>query len=439
MDEYLKMRADERAHVTPETKAKLKAEREARAAQIQAELYDPMDVDPLTNDAFLKRLEEAEANRDTGGQHWEDPDAPRVTTWTPVDMAEALDKPPPMPEFLTYEDGSGALLYPGRDHIFYGPSESGKSWVTFIGAVQAAKTGHKVAIIDFEDDARGVGERLRLLGASAEILSDQDRFRYVNPHEPVGPDRSGRFPPGAGGLTELVQWEPDVVVIDAVTEGLAIEGLSEMSATDVAKWFGLISRRFREAGAAVTLIDHTAKGTSDGKPTELGSQHKRGGLNGASFFVDVVRRPGRALGADPVSGLLRLRLAKDRAGALRGRYPGEFPVVADIELTSWPDGGVTWHVLPGNQSATTTVDELAAEIFEYLVVSGGKPGEPGESIGAIAQGIGRSRTDAAAGRKLTEMVLAGYLTKTPGPRGAKMHALTDVGMHHYGGGEDAEQ
>lgn len=388
-------------------------------------------VDQL-NEA-LRILADAEPPPPTTG---DETPATGPSSWVPVDMGTALDQPPPEPLHLRYDDSTTALLYPGRDHVLYGPSESGKSWVAFIAATQALTAGYRVAIIDFEDDARGVGERLRLLGTDHPALVDLDRFRYVNPHEPVGPDRAGRFPPGAAHLADLLDWAPDVVIVDGVTEGLAYEGLSEMSATDVAAWFGLISRRFRDIGAAVILIDHTAKTSTDGKPTELGTQHKRGGINGASYFIDVVRRPGRALGGDPVTGLLRLRLAKDRAGWLRGRYPGDLPVVADIDLTAWPDGGITWHILPGGTSATTATDPLAEAIVDYLLVSGGRPGERGESGSAIAVGIGRSRTDSAVGGKLTEMVREGHLTRVDGPRGAKLHALTEQGLEHYDNGEE---
>ncbi len=93
--------------------------------------------------------------------------------------------------------------------------------------------------------------------------------------------------------------------------------------------------------------------------------------------------------------------------------------------------------MAGGQSTTDTTDELAEAIVGYLLVSQGRPGEPGESIGAIAQGIGRSRTDATVGARLTEMVQAGYLTREPGARGAKLHALTEAGLEHYN--DDSDQ
>jgi hypothetical protein len=286
-------------------------------------------------------------------------------------------------------------------------------------------------IIDFEDDARSVVERLQSLGVPTDVALNPDRFRYSNPHEAVSHKDKATL--GSLDLDELVGWAPTFVVLDGVTEGMMLEGLKPLDADDVARWYSLVSRRFRAAGACVVMIDHTAKGLSDGQPTEFGSQHKRSGISGASYFVDPVHRPGRALGSDPVEGLLRLRLAKDRGGWLRGRYRGESPVVADIDVTAYPDGGVTYQINDPDGAGQGGVDRLAEEIAEYLWLMGGRPNQGGQSRSAISEGVGRARSDNAVGKKLTSLVRQGLLATVPGPRNSNLHRLTLAGVTTLGG------
>ena len=130
--------------------------------------------------------------------------------------------------------------------------------------------------------------------------------------------------------------------------------------------------------------------------TEIGAQHKRAGISGASFLIDAVKRPDRAVLGAPVEGLLRLRLAKDQGGYHRGRYRGEYPVVVELTITSYPDGGVTVHADELNETEGTS--PLAIEIAVYLSVMGQS------SKTGISEGIGRSRRDKTAPQELTDMV-----------------------------------
>lgn len=364
------------------------------------------------------------------------PEAPPLTsTWAPVDLATVIGQPPPQPTYLRREDG-GAYLYPARDHILYGPSESGKSWIAFVGAAQALENpDDRVLIIDFEDDARSVVERLESLGVPINTILNPDRFKYANPHEAVS--HKDKLTLGSIDLEYLVGWAPTFVVLDGVTEGMMLEGLKPLDADDVARWYSLVSRRFRTVGACVVMIDHTAKGLSDGQPTEFGSQHKRSGISGASYFVDPVHRPGRALGSEPVEGLLRLRLSKDRGGWLRGKYRGESPVVADIDITAYPDGGVTYRINDPDGAGQGGVDRLAEEIAEYLWLMGGQPNQGGQSRSAISEGLGRARGDNAVGKKLTSLVRQGLLATVPGPRNSNLHRLTLAGVTTFGGSFEA--
>lgn len=352
------------------------------------------------------------------------------STWGPVDLATVVGVAPPQPKYLTRPDGQ-AFFYPARDHVLFGASESGKSWIAFLTAAQALENpDERVLIIDFEDDARSVLERFTSMGVAHDTLLNQDRFRYANPHEPVN-DPQGRHTPASLDLGDLVNWAPTLVIIDGVTEGMTLERLNTLDGGDVATWYGILSRRFRTAGACVVMIDHTAKGLSDGQPTEFGSQHKRSGISGASFFVDPVQRPGRSMDGQPVEGLLRLRLTKDRGGWLRGRFRGELPTVADIDVTSYPDGGVTCHINPPDSGPGGTTDRLLDDIIEYLYLHDARPGGGRQSKSAIAEGVGRNRTDNGVGTRLMGLLKAKHVSVEKGARNSRNYALTTAGEAFY--------
>lgn len=346
------------------------------------------------------------------------------TSWAAQDITKALTEPPKQPEYLTLNNNE-SILYPAATHIIYAPSEHGKSWVTQITATQALEADRKVAYIDFEDTAQGVGQRLKALGTPTETLTDTTRFRYIRPFEPLQ-TKHGAWTLAALDLQALIDWTPHLVILDGVTEAMAIEALSPNDAADVAAWFTLLPSRLAALGACVVMIDHTAKKQGeDNTPTELGSQHKRAAVTGASILCEAIKRPGRATGIEPIEGLIRLQLAKDRPGYLRGRYPGEMPALADITLTSWPDNTITYHVEPSIGAGRSVKTPLMHEIVEYLTLYGA------DSRSQIAIGLGKDRTDKTVGGVLSEMLKARHVAHEAGPRNSRIFRLTEEGKEAF--------
>lgn len=346
---------------------------------------------------------------------------PKATSWAPVDMVDALNSEPVKPEYLRINGSDDRLFYPCKTHIVFAPSESGKTWISLHAVHQALSSGQRVAFIDHEDDARSVASRLMSLGVEKSALVDDERFRYLRPTEPVTAGK-GVFAAGAVDFGRLIEWRPDLVIIDGVSEAMTEEGLDPLNNAHTAQWFGLMPRRLAEHGACVVMIDHTAKSHGDGRPSELGAQHKRSGISGASFYVDPVVRPARALGVDPVEGLLRIHLVKDRGGFLRGRYRGEWPVVADVHITSWPDDSVS--VALESCEPTQKTNALLNEVVEYVYMY------PGSSKSSIASGCGRDGRDKSVSDLLKQNVSDGLMVvETKGL--AHAHTLTDEGVKTY--------
>jgi hypothetical protein len=226
------------------------------------------------------------------------------TSWAEIDLRDVLAGERPLgPEVLQRADGQ-ALFYRGKIHALYGETESAKSWVSLAAAEQVIAGGGHVVYVDFEDEAAGIVERLRSLGAKDEAIAE--RFHYVRPDEPL--DDAGRR-----DLARMIERVPELVVLDGETEALTLHGLDLNDNGDVARFHALLPALFAAAGAAVVLIDHVVKSRDGRGRWALGAQHKLAGVTGAAFVLETVRPFGRGL-----DGLVRMTVTKDRPGHVRG-------------------------------------------------------------------------------------------------------------------------
>jgi len=236
----------------------------------------------------------------------EDP-PPDVVSWWPVDLSGYLDgsHKPAVPTLLARTDGV-CLLYPGLVHSLHGESESGKSLVAQHLAAEQIMAGQAVLFIDFESDAATVTERLLMLGATPEVISQN--FSYIRPE--VAPQ----------ALAESHAWQVMLsrsyilAVIDRVTDSLGVFGYSTKDNDDVAKWMRVLPKNIAaRTGGAVAVIDHVTKdGDSRGR-FAIGAQAKMSGLTGAGYTVEVAEALGRGR-----RGVIVLRVGKDRPGHVRG-------------------------------------------------------------------------------------------------------------------------
>ncbi|MCX9191709.1 hypothetical protein C3Y87_09835 [Carbonactinospora thermoautotrophica] len=232
----------------------------------------------------------------------------RSSSWSPVDVTAVLagDADPERTEILVRTDGIG-LLYPARLHWLQGESESGKSWVALLAAAEVMSAGESALFVDFESDAATVVGRLRQLGVPVEVI--RERLTYVRPVE--------RPEPGTDAKRDfnelLTSRRYRIAVIDGVTDALAIWGLDQNNAGDVATFVRALPRRIQDAtGAAVVMIDHVVKSNDARGRFAIGSQHKLAALDGVAYVVEP---------AEPIApgkrGVIVLRVAKDRPGFVR--------------------------------------------------------------------------------------------------------------------------
>ncbi len=107
----------------------------------------------------------------------------------------------------------------------------------------------------------------------------------------------------------------DLVVLDGVTEALAVFGAASKDNDEVTAWIRRVPRTLAQrTGAAVVLVDHVTKDADTRGRYAIGGQAKLAALDGAAYVVEVLE----PLGVGMV-GRLALRVAKDRPGQVRPR------------------------------------------------------------------------------------------------------------------------
>lgn len=249
-------------------------------------------------------VEEGRARFDDEGRPY------AVTSWAAVDLepfkrGEIVIAPP---KYLKRDDGR-ALIYPGRPHVFYGESESLKTWAALLAARDVPGN---VLYLDLEGSEPSFVERCRHVGIPENEIGS--RVVYVRPNEKPTRDT------GADLDFELLAHAPELVVLDGVTELYALMGWDLYKADDAARF----QRTFRFDCASIA-IDHTAKDAGRGV---FGSQHKRAGLDGAEYLFESRTRGGRG-----GLSIAQVSVTKDRHGHVREWTSG---LVGYLEVA--PDG-----------------------------------------------------------------------------------------------------
>jgi hypothetical protein len=250
-------------------------------------------------------------------------------SWLRVDLWPYLtgDVETTVPTVLRRDDGA-ALFYPGCVNGVHGDSGSGKSLMVACATAQELRDGRTVAWIDLEDPSPvTLIERLRMFNVDDHAIGD--RLHYFAPHDPFTAAAVEHVVDDirAGAVT--------LFVLDSLGEAFSLEGVDENLDVEVAPFLRDVARKIADAGPAVVLVDHSTK-AADSPLHPSGSKRKRAAITGASYLLTATVTFTRERG-----GRAQLICAKDRHGRFR-----RGDCVAILELQTWPDAGVTAHVLP---------------------------------------------------------------------------------------------
>lgn len=248
-------------------------------------------------------------------------------SWTPVDMATVFSGNFSRPRATLGQRTDGIhLLYPGREHVISAEPESAKTWMMCKVVADVLAEGGTVVYVDFEDDEGTIGSRIHWLGTPVNVLCDLSRFRYLRPEVGATPDR---YLPLLNFGTDDDPIGPTLVVLDGTTEGYGLHGWDINANEDSPKWRQTYVKPALRAGAATLGSDHVTKNKDTRNGYAIGAQHKKAGLTGVLFEMQVVDPFGIGL-----RGRARVLINKDRNGDLRqhGIRDGKATHFADLIL-----------------------------------------------------------------------------------------------------------
>lgn len=369
------------------------------------------------NDADIDRvLTEATTSLSEAALALANPDL--TSTWAPVDLSPVLagEHLDPPPTILRRTDGQ-PLIYDGAVHTIAGESESGKTWLTLIAALQLLDEGQHVVFLDFEDRADRVIGRLLALGATLDQV--RQHFAYIRPDRPLDDDGRHHLAPAIA--------DARLVIIDGVTEAMTMHGYDLNGNADAAQFYGLLPRWIADHGPAVVMIDHVVKDAERQGRFAIGAQHKLAGIDGVSYIVKMLQPFARGK-----RGLARVDIAKDRPGHVREFAHGKTIAEFTLDATA-SDTVLTAHLLPpGAETGRADGDTfeptiLMEKISRYVQLN------PGMSKKAIEGSMnGKAATIRLA---LELLVTRGYIGVKTGPKNSLQH------FHHrpyYAAGDPDE-
>lgn len=254
-----------------------------------------------------------------------------TSSWSPIGLVALGDSPPP-------EASIGGISYPGSLVLFFGEPESVKTWANLVLCLEEIRKGETTLWVDFEMTPRTILGRLRDLGATDEEVA---RFLYVQPSEPIGD------PHVHATVSQILETHsPTLCVVDAMAGAFALHGFDGNVAADVERFYGSLVALLRSGGAAVHIIDHVVKDRENRGRWPIGSQRKLGGCD-VGLSVEMIQ--GKPFGRG-LSGVAKLKVAKDRHGALARPYAAELTLSSDGDtgLVTWAitmsqDNGEAWR------------------------------------------------------------------------------------------------
>lgn len=228
----------------------------------------------------------------------------------------------PEPDILPFVAG-GYLFYTGEFNLIFGDPESGKTWLCLAAVASTIHGGAgKGVVVDLDHNgAQSLLNRLEMLGATRDELSDRDVFRLAAPESATDLKAIVR---------DLKDFQPDVVVLDSLGEVMPLFGANSNSADDFTVVHTEVIKPLARAGAAVLVVDHLPKNVEARKHGPTGTVAKTRTVGGVAVRVSAVNafRPG-------VGGSATLELHKDRHGGVRRLVAGgdRRPVIGTFTMT----------------------------------------------------------------------------------------------------------
>lgn len=357
-------------------------------------------------------------------EHQGDDEEPEATTWEPVDLGPYLrgDFVRPEPTIGAIRSDGQRFIYPGREHSVLGETESGKTWLALACVAAELVRGNRVVYLHYEEsDPGSTIERLRLLGVTAEDITD--RLRFAAPSRPVRSE----------WLSALLDPAPVLVVHDGVNEAMSLHGADIMAADGASSFRRRLIMPCLRAGAATLACDHLPKNIEGRGRDAYGSVHKGNAIDGARFVIENTKPFGRGL-----RGVSYVFVTKDRPGQLRAQgKPSSIPgktffgtLVVDADLASSADFRLGLYP-PADDDAPKSGNTAADNADAVHAVIDGLPKNTVASMRLLyaeMRKAGHTLRDSAIRSAVDDLIVDGRVLEVPGRRGARGYkTVTDCG------------
>lgn len=326
--------------------------------------------------------------------------------FTRIDVAALMEKGVPAPTMVH------DWLYAGGLHSLQAEPGVGKSWIALWIAIQIMLAGQSVVYLDEEGGEELVTERLVALGADRAVVAE--RFHYF-----AFEARSWDAGDVAALAAVLAKAAPvGMGVLDSLPDFLAAANLDENSSMDVTRFVHRILPPFRDAGAALVVLDHLnrppASSSKKGGPSRYarGSGAKLGKVHG-TILVETVKE----FDAD-TSGSVRLWKTKDRRGRIGLPKLTQQPLLLDVTVAdghvAFTEGEAPAFTWQGPSECMQAVEELLKSVPR---------GEFSKSkLKAAMNGAGHRFRDQTIYEAAEQLAAQGRLSHHKGKRNADIYS-----------------
>lgn len=254
----------------------------------------------------------------------------------------------PEPNILPLTEDS-YLFYAGEFNLVFGDTESGKTWLCLAAVAHtiAGGAGRAVCIDLDHNGPRSLLNRLEMLGASRELLCDQQVYRLAEPETDADLKQV---------VADLEVFKPDVVVLDSLGEVMPLFRANSNSADDFTVVHTEVIKPLKQAGAAVLVVDHLSKSSESRKFGPTGTVAKTRAVGGVAVRVTAEKRfrPGEG-------GSARLELYKDRHGGVREQMADNSTTDIGTFTLAEDDGRLTFGFQSAHAGAASRQAELDSQ------------------------------------------------------------------------------
>jgi hypothetical protein len=220
--------------------------------------------------------------------------------WTESDLASVDENFLPLGEL-----GPDGIIYDHGVYWLYGGSGDGKTVVAYYIAIERARAGHVVAVLDDEMGLAASARLFRDLGATDD---DLNMIHYVHREDGDTPNLVQM----GGSLGEFLDGiKADMLIIDCMNAFLSAADLSDNHSNDIRKLLQSAVYPSRNDGRAVVIIDH--KGHAKDETRARGSSDK---MPGCDMMIGL-ECP--ATFQEGQSGYVILTCDKDRNAKVKGK------------------------------------------------------------------------------------------------------------------------